>query len=384
MPSYREKPALRSGKRLLQMATQAFKAMHDEFEDIHWKQIFSLKNAMNNIFNIIGAVVVMLIAHVVGSFIAHIFSSMAKARQNSNVNPANVPRSNKLRKKLLHEHRTSIMLDMMGRIAYVLSLLIGFLIMMRIFGFQIATIVTALGTIILVITFALQGTFSDVASGVLLAFFQTYDLGDIINLNNMEGRVVEFGVLNTLLEDLSTRALITVPNTIIQSSIVTNFSKHRNHMFVFDIALSAGNWNFAEIKDAVDKDLQDEKKYPAIVKNPVVKGHINVHDLSGQGTVMRVSVPFLVTPDLSSKRNSVRNGVKNKLDELRALKLDNAYDYMVFPENKKAYKANFALKSQKTHHAGSSSSSSGSQQPAHNKNNNNQHSGSSQSNSTSG
>jgi small-conductance mechanosensitive channel len=308
------------------------KQMHDRLDKVRWRSIFSMENALDNIFNIIGAILVLAIAHVIGSLISRMMTSIAKSYEEDRISlddldigSYNPDRGGGMRR--------SIILSMLGKFLYVTSILIGFIIMLRMFGLEIATIVTAVGTLAIVIALSLQGTFNDVVSGLLLAFFQTYDIGDIIELKDMEGRVVDFGVVNTLVEHMSTRALITIPNTTIQNSIVANYSKHRHHMFVFDVTLSGNQKDFAGLIKSLREDMEDREKYPDIVRHPSITNSVGINDLSGQGTVLRIRVPFLVSSDLNTKRTNVRTAVRETLDRLGAQKLDTGYDYVILEKN---------------------------------------------------
>lgn len=291
-----------------------------------------MENAMENVFKIIGSVIVLVIAHGVGSLLSGILGRWAKALQESGLKEIDIrnERDPSAREDNLATARRSIVVNLMGAILYIMCIVIGFVVMLRIFGLEIATIVTTLGTLLLVVTFSLQGTFSDIVSGILLAFFQTYDIGDIIQIKDMEGRVVEFGVVNTLLEDMSTRALITVPNTTVQNSIIVNYSRHRHHMFAFDIKLCAKQpLPVREMIRTLEKEMTDSVKFPDIIQNPLVKSTAGINDLSREGFVLRVSVPFLVSPDLNSKRTRVRTAVLKILEDLDVMKADNGYDYII-------------------------------------------------------
>ena len=317
------------------MSTNFITSMYDKVDNVKWKDIFSLDNAMENVFKILGAVLVLGIAHGVGSLVYSVMNSWARALEESGLKATDIgpSASSSSRQNMLADARRSIVVGLVGSILYFVSIVIGFVIMLRIFGFEIATIVTALGTILLVVTFSLQGTFSDIASGILLAFFQTYDIGDIIQINDIEGRVVEFGVVNTLLEHMSTRALITIPNTTVQNSIIVNYSRHRHHMFTFDITLASKQPIYLrDLIEGLEKELGNSKKFPDIVRHPAVKSSAGIHDLSSEGVTLRVSVPFLVSPDLNSKRTRVRTGVLKELEHMQVLKLDNGYDYILIDE----------------------------------------------------
>lgn len=205
-----------------------------------------------------------------------------------------------------------------GTIAYVLSLVVGFLIVLRVLGVEVATIVALLSTIGFAIGFAVQGTLSDIAAGILLALFQTYEVGDIIRLNDHEGRVIDFRIINTLIQDLDTLTLLTVPNRIIQDSVVTNYSRSYFHIYHFFVTISNrqedDDLSMERILELIREDLKDEKKYPLILRRDGLDSSVSVDSMDQPGT--RISIKVYLTADtIDSGRGQVRTGIRKLLDE---------------------------------------------------------------------
>jgi len=211
-----------------------------------------------------------------------------------------------------------------GQIAYVVSLSIGFLVVLRVLGVEVATIVAMLSTLGFAVGFAVQGTLSDLAAGVLLAIFQSYEVGDIIKLNEFEGRVIDFQIISTLLQDIHTKTLMTLPNRIIQDSVVTNFSRSRYHVYPFEILVSnvhtlendSGHQKpTAQIIDTIYNDLLSEKKYPSIYRKGDLKPSVSVGNINNPaGTEIRIKVHL--SPDaIEGGRSEVRTGVRKLCDK---------------------------------------------------------------------
>lgn len=208
------------------------------------------------------------------------------------------------------------MISILQWTVYGSFLMIGLMVVLRVLGIEVATILASLGTIGFVIGFAVQGTLSDVASGVLLALFQTYQVGDIIKLRDHEGRVIDFRTINTLMQDLRSLTLVTVPNRLVQESIVTNYSRSRYHAFVFKVRLSHENKDFPGIIEALTAELNDGERHPEIFQHPSVRPVVTIESMDQPATILDISVPMTPSPDLHHKRHQVTLAVRAKLSEL--------------------------------------------------------------------
>ena len=82
------------------------------------------------------------------------------------------------------------------------------------FGVQTTSLIAVLGAAGLAIGFALQGTLSNVASGVMLLFLRPFNTGDYIDAGGIAGTVVEISLFSTEIKTSQGLCLI-VPNKII-------------------------------------------------------------------------------------------------------------------------------------------------------------------------
>jgi small conductance mechanosensitive channel len=91
-------------------------------------------------------------------------------------------------------------------------------------GIQATGFIAVLGALTFAIGFALQGTLSHFAAGVMLLFFRPYEVGDLVTIGGGEtGTVTELGIFNTILATLDNKRVI-VPNGTVSSNIITNIS----------------------------------------------------------------------------------------------------------------------------------------------------------------
>ncbi len=90
-------------------------------------------------------------------------------------------------------------------------------------GVQTASIVAILGAAGLAVGFALQGSLSHFASGVLLIIFRPIKSGDFIDAAGVSGSVTEITLFSTVLTTPDNKVII-VPNSSIVSGAITNYS----------------------------------------------------------------------------------------------------------------------------------------------------------------
>jgi small conductance mechanosensitive channel len=92
------------------------------------------------------------------------------------------------------------------------------------FGIQMTSLVAVLGAAGLAIGLALQGTLSNVASGVMLVVLRPFHVGQAIQAASFTGTVQEVGLFATVIRADDNR-VITVPNKLLSDAPIINFSR---------------------------------------------------------------------------------------------------------------------------------------------------------------
>lgn len=99
----------------------------------------------------------------------------------------------------------------------------GWLLVERVWGFDLSSALTALGVTSLVVSFALQDTLSGLASGLLLLSDQPIEPGDWVKIGDIEGMVVDINWRTTRIRDRNGDMII-VPNSELANSSITNYT----------------------------------------------------------------------------------------------------------------------------------------------------------------
>lgn len=128
-----------------------------------------------------------------------------------------------IHKVLQHYGLNASIEQLLKNILSVLILVLGLASVMAQFGFDIVSLIAGLGIVGLAVGFAAQSTLANFIAGITILLEQSFQVGDWININNKEGRVVLISLRTT---HILTRDNITIifPNSNVASSEVTNLT----------------------------------------------------------------------------------------------------------------------------------------------------------------
>lgn len=93
------------------------------------------------------------------------------------------------------------------------------------FGVETTSIIALLGAAGLAIGLALQGTLSNIASGVMLLLLRPFKVDEYVDAGGLGGTVVQIGLFTTELKTAD-GVFLTVPNSSIANQAITNYSRN--------------------------------------------------------------------------------------------------------------------------------------------------------------
>lgn len=130
------------------------------------------------------------------------------------------------------------------------------------FGIQTTSIIAVLGAAGLAIGLALQGALSNVAAGMMLLLLRPFNIGDWIEASGISGTVREISLFSTQIDTFE-NIYISVPNSTIWASIITNHSRHKSRRLDLDIGIGYDS-DLDVAEQALLSLCEDER----ILKNP--------------------------------------------------------------------------------------------------------------------
>lgn len=104
------------------------------------------------------------------------------------------------------------------------------------FGVETTSIVALLGTIGLAIGLALQGTLSNIASGIMLLVLRPFNVGDAVDIGGTAGVVDEIGLFVTHMHSFDNIAII-MPNSNVWGQKIENFSRNPTRRMDMEVGI---------------------------------------------------------------------------------------------------------------------------------------------------
>ncbi|MEM7428062.1 MAG: mechanosensitive ion channel domain-containing protein [Pseudomonadota bacterium] len=121
-------------------------------------------------------------------------------------------------------------------VRYALLVLV-FITVLAQFGVKTTSILAALGAAGLAIGLALQGTLSNVASGVMLLVLRPFRIGEYIEAGGISGTVEEIGLFTTRLKRVD-GLFVMAPNGQIWNTAIVNYSRNPLRRFELIVGIS--------------------------------------------------------------------------------------------------------------------------------------------------
>lgn len=139
--------------------------------------------------------------------------------------------------RLPHKHPADETLaDFVSAVVRYLVIAIGLIAVLQQVGVEATSVLAVLGAASLAVGLALQGTLSNVAAGVMIVLLRPYRVGDKVELNGRQGKVVDLDLFNTKVIDFDGLTLY-LPNGKVFGEMIVNMSQsgHRRIELMFGI-----------------------------------------------------------------------------------------------------------------------------------------------------
>ncbi|MDR1722593.1 MAG: mechanosensitive ion channel family protein [Tannerella sp.] len=128
-------------------------------------------------------------------------------------------------------------LPLINRTVLIIVWLIGVVTALKNIGVEVSTLLGTLGIGGVAIALAAQDTIKNIFGGVTIFTDRTFRIGDVININGVEGTVVDIGLRSTRIRTYDHR-MVTVPNYSLIDAPVTNISSEPGRRVVLELGLT--------------------------------------------------------------------------------------------------------------------------------------------------
>lgn len=146
-------------------------------------------------------------------------------------------------------------------------------------GIQTTSFIAVLGAAGLAVGMALQGTLQNFAGGVIILLLKPFRVGDYIEVNGIQGNVVQIQIFNTIVKTLDQKVII-VPNTDLATKMLTNYSSSDVRLISIPVGIAYGS-NIEEARKALldlatSYELALNDPAPCVVVTELAESSVNL------------------------------------------------------------------------------------------------------------
>jgi len=171
---------------------------------------------------------------------------------------------------------------------------------------KLAPVLAIIGAAGFVVAFALQGTLSNFASGLMILAYRPFDVGDVVNTGGVAGTVESMNLVSTTIKSFDNQHIV-VPNNSIWGGVITNVTGKpiRRVDMVFGISYSDDIGKAIEVMETILKE------HPLILADPPIT--VKLHEL-GDSSLNFICRPWVKTADYWTVYWDVTRAVKERFD----------------------------------------------------------------------
>ena len=188
-----------------------------------------------------------------------------------------------------------------------LVMIFGILVALSQLGISLGPLLAGLGVAGFIVGFALQDTLGNFASGVMILLYRPYDIGDLVEVGGILGKVDKMSLVSTSLLTLDNQ-LFVVPNSKIWGDVIKNVTAQniRRVDMVFGISY---NDDIPKAESILEHIIQSNDK---VLDEP--EPIVRLHTL-GESSVDFVVRPWVKVDDYWDVYWDVTRTVKLRFDE---------------------------------------------------------------------
>ncbi len=187
-----------------------------------------------------------------------------------------------------------------------LVLFIGFFIALSALEINIGPVLAVIGAAGFVIAFALQNSLSNFASGLLMLAYRPFDIGEVINVAGVLGKVEAMNLLTTQLRTPDNQLLV-IPNNSVWGDVITNVTGITQRRV--DLVFGIGYDDDIDVAQKILEDIVNENELVLKDPEPVVK----LHEL-GESSVNFICRPWVKPSDYWQVYWDITREVKRRFD----------------------------------------------------------------------
>jgi len=197
---------------------------------------------------------------------------------------------------------TEFLVGMVRRIVVAIGIIVG----LSALEVNIGPLLAVIGAAGFVVAFALQDTLSNFASGIMIMFYQPFDVDDFVEVAGISGKVKSLNLVSTTITTVDNKRMV-VPNNSIWGNIITNATGSLTRRIDMTFGIGYDD-DIGKAKSVLEQIVAD---HPKVLEQP--EPVIQLHELA-DSSVNFVCRPWTRTSDYWSVYWDITREVKERFD----------------------------------------------------------------------
>ncbi|MEN8180117.1 MAG: mechanosensitive ion channel domain-containing protein [Pseudomonadota bacterium] len=204
------------------------------------------------------------------------------------------------------KHTSALLSDFLAKAIRRGIIALGVLAGLAALEVNIGPLLAVIGALGFVVAFALQNSLGNFASGILILLYRPFDVGDLIEVSGVLGKVSSMNLLSTHIKTLDNKSVI-VPNNSIWGDVITNATGTNKRRV--DMMFGIG---YEDDIDKAQKIMEDIlTSHDLVLKDP--EPVVRLHEL-GDSSLNFVCRPWTRTDNYWNVYWDVTKAVKERFD----------------------------------------------------------------------
>ena len=144
-------------------------------------------------------------------------------------------KNKKLNSKLNNKSRTYLKLT--NNIIRYIFIILTILVLLQTNGIDVSSMLAGVGIVSVIFGLAVQDALKDIIRGFSILSENYFSVGDVVNYNDITGKVLEFGLKTTKIKDIATDNVISIANRNIEQIQVVSNSLYVNFPMPYEVSI---------------------------------------------------------------------------------------------------------------------------------------------------
>jgi len=182
-----------------------------------------------------------------------------------------------------HDRFDETLFNFLGTVANYTVLTFALIFIPARFGIQTASLIAVIGGMALAVGLALQGTLSNVASGVMILVQKPFRVGEGITVGGITAVVQDIGLFTTELKQFD-GLFVMIPNSELWNQPIVNFNRHPTRRFELIVGIGYDD----SMQQAREELLKLAEADERVLPEPAPAAYVASLDDSSVGIGLRV------------------------------------------------------------------------------------------------